>query len=54
VPLCAEDHRRVTAYDRAACAALRRSLSDDEYAYAVEFLGEGRFEAKYPVNWEKP
>src|SRR4051794_8813546 len=24
VPLCSEDHGRITAYDRAACAALRR------------------------------
>lgn len=54
VPLSAEAHRLVTAGDKAACAALRRSLSDDEYSYAVETLGEARFEARYPVTWEKP
>lgn len=52
VPLCAECHRRVTAYDRDACAVLRRNLSDDEYSYAVEKLGEARFEARYPVRYE--
>ena len=52
VSLCGECHRRVTAYDRDACAALRRNLTDAEYSYAVEILGEGRFEARYPVRWE--
>ena len=52
VPLCGECHRRVTAYDREACAMLRRNLTDAEYAYANEILGEGRFEAIYPVRYE--
>ena len=54
VPLCADDHRRVTDHDREACAALRRSLTDAEYAYAVEKLGEARFEARYPVEYRRP
>jgi 5-methylcytosine-specific restriction endonuclease McrA len=53
VPLCADCHRRVTGYDRAACALLRVSLTDLEYAYATETLGEGRFEARYPVAYER-
>ena len=54
VPLGGVCHSRVTVYDREACAALRRSLTDAEYAYAVDVLGEGRFEAKFPVRWGQP
>ncbi len=54
VPLCSVCHRLVTNYDRDACAALRLSLTDDEYAHAVTNLGEGSFEARYPVRYEKP
>lgn len=50
-PLCSACHQRVTNYDREACALLRMSLTDDEYAYSVDKLGEGRFEARYPVDW---
>lgn len=53
VPLCHEDHRRVTRYDREACAALRVALSDSEYAYANDMLGEARFESRYPVRYER-
>lgn len=52
VPLCTVCHQKVTNRDRAACAALRRSLTDAEYAYAVELLGEARFEQRYPVVYE--
>lgn len=52
VPVCSDCHRRITRYDKEACAALRRSLTDSEYAYANEMLGETRFEARYPVKWE--
>lgn len=54
VPLCRDCHRRVTDYDREACAQLRLSLSDAEYAHAVDTLGEGRFESKYPVEYRRP
>lgn len=62
VPLCHDCHGRVTRYDREACAVLRANLATtpsrrpedgDEYAYCVETLGEARFEARYPVRWEK-
>lgn len=53
VPLCHHDHQRVTRYDREACAVLRRALTDAEYAYAVDVLGEARFESRYPVKWER-
>lgn len=53
VPLCHDCHERVTRRDRTACAALRRSFTDAEYAYVVEKLGEARFEDRYPVRWER-
>lgn len=53
VPLCRECHSEVEARDTTACAALRYSLTDAEYSYAVDALGETRFEQRYPVKWEK-
>ena len=53
VPLCKPCHERVTANDKAACAMLRRNLTDAEYAYAVDKLGEGRFESRYPVEYRR-
>lgn len=53
VPLCGVCHKRVTEYDLEACAILRRSLTDAEYAYTVEALGETAFEARYPVAYRK-
>ena len=53
VPLCEGCHRAVTGSDKAACAALRRSLTDAEYAYCVETLGEARFESRYPVEYRR-
>jgi len=52
VPLCRSCHDLVTRRDRQACAELRSSLSDAEYAYAVECLGEDVFESYYPVEWK--
>lgn len=54
VPLCRVCHDRVTRRHREACATLRRNLTDAEYAYACERLGEDLFERYYPVRWEKP
>lgn len=51
VPLCHQCHGRVTRYDKEACAALRLSLTDAEYAYANEMFGEVRFEAHLPVRY---
>lgn len=53
VALCRDCHEGVTRYDKAFCAALRRNLTDAEYAYANETLGEARFESRYPVKYEK-
>ena len=53
VPLCRVCHDRVTRRDKAACKALRLSLSDEEYAYASERLGEDLFEAYYPVVYDR-
>lgn len=53
VPLCRACHDRVTRRDKAACAALRESLSDEEYSYATERLGESLFESYYPVVYER-
>jgi len=47
-------HGLVEARDRAACAALRRSLTDAEYSYVVSKKGEGFLDRYYPVSWEKP
>jgi hypothetical protein len=53
VPLCGPCHSLVTRGDREACARLRASLTDSEYAYAAEVLGEGRFERRYPVDYKQ-
>jgi hypothetical protein len=52
VPLCRLHHHLVTCRDKQACAQLRAALTDAEYAYAVETLGESRFEDRYPVEWK--
>ena len=54
VPLCAGCHELVTRRDKPTCAALRRSLSDAEYAYLHETLGEARVDERYPVEWARP
>lgn len=51
VPLCQVCHRLITERDARFCALLRANLTDAEYAYAVETLGEARFEVRYPVDW---
>lgn len=51
VPLCRVCHDAVTRRDPFACAALRRSLTDAEYAYACERLGETTFDRYYPVEY---
>ena len=51
VPLCSDCHRLVTGRDKRFCALLRANLTDAEYAYLVETLGEARTEARYPVDY---
>ena len=53
VPLCQLHHNLVTARDMETCAALRRSLTDAEYSYLHETLGEARVEDRYPVEWRR-
>jgi hypothetical protein len=57
VPLCGDgtrgDHARVEQRDEAACRALVLSLTDDEYSYCVEKAGEGFFERKYGIRYER-
>ena len=47
-------HGMVTRLHRGACAALRAAMTDEEYSYCVDKLGEGRFERKYPVEYRRP
>lgn len=54
VPLCAVCHGLVTSRAGWACKKLRLSLTDAEYAYMVETLGEARTEDRYPVEYERP
>ena len=53
VPVCHGCHALITRYDKQACAKLRLSLSDAEYAYVNDVLGEARFEQRYPVEWTR-
>lgn len=53
VPLCSLCHEDVTRRDPMVCKALRLTLTDAEYSYGVEKLGEARFEERYPVVWER-
>lgn len=64
VPLCGSGttgcHGLIEARDKAACKALRESLTDEEYAYVTTSGGpkrprqggEGFIEAMYPVKFE--
>lgn len=45
-------HGLVQRLDRAACAALRRMLSDEEYSYIAGKAGEGWLETYYPVAYQ--
>jgi 5-methylcytosine-specific restriction endonuclease McrA len=51
VPLCFACHERVTARKPGSCLNLCASLTDAEYAYAVDKLGEGVFERVYGVTY---
>ncbi len=54
VPLCRVCLDKVTRRDKEACELLRVRMTDEEYAYANERLGEDLFERYYPVRWKKP
>lgn len=51
VPLCRDCHELITERDKRFCALLRANLTDAEYAYLLETLGEARTEARYPVDY---
>jgi 5-methylcytosine-specific restriction endonuclease McrA len=53
VPLCQDCHWRVTALQPIPCRALCASLTDAEYAYAVEKVGEDVFERIYGIEYER-
>jgi len=50
-PLCPDCHAQVTARVLEPCRALCSSLTDAEYAYAVERAGEGVFERVYGIEY---
>ena len=43
-PLCSLHHRRVTEHYKDTLARLAESLTDGEYAYCIDKLGEGALE----------
>lgn len=45
-------HGLVENRDPAACHLLRALLTDEEYSYVCEKMGEGWVERRYPVMWE--
>ncbi len=53
VPLCARDHDLVERRDPAACMALAVSLTDEEYAYAVDTFGESFFERRLGIVYSR-
>ena len=53
VALCPDCHRGVHLREPAHCRLLLPRLSDDEYAYAVEKLGEGWAERVYGIEYER-
>lgn len=53
VSLCGDCHRGVHLREPAHCRLLLSRLSDDEYAYAVEKLGEGWAERVYGIEYER-
>jgi hypothetical protein len=54
VPLCADCHRRIEARDKEAGLALALSLSDSEYAYAIEHGGEDVLERRLGIVYTRP
>jgi 5-methylcytosine-specific restriction endonuclease McrA len=51
VPLHFDCHLLVTMREPEACRTLCASLTDAEYAYAVEKVGEGVFERVYGIKY---
>ena len=53
VPLNQNAHDAVTRRDPVACLALVTTLTDAEYSYAVEKMGEGYFERAYGIEYAR-
>ena len=53
IPLCTYHHAEITARHGGYEYRVLASLSDAEYAYAVERGGEGYFERAYGVRYER-
>lgn len=57
IPLCGSGttgcHGLVEAHDRAAVLAMARSLTNSEYAYVIDRGGEGFFERRYQLKYER-
>lgn len=53
IPLCQECHGLVTRNDADTIRAMLASLSDDEYAYAIEHGGESFFERSYGLKYDR-
>ena len=54
VPLCRDAHTRFDARDPLTCLTVCQTLTDDEYAGLVEFAGEGVFERRFGIRYERP
>lgn len=52
-PLCLACHGLVEQRDRPACRLLAESLTDGEYSYVVETFGEGFFERRLGIVYER-
>ncbi len=53
VPLCPDCHTLVTELDPAACLKLVSRLTDAEYAYAIQKMGENVFERVYRIRYDR-
>lgn len=53
VPLCPDCHRWIELRAQGDCRTLLAGLSDAEYAYATEKVGEGWAERVYGIEYER-
>lgn len=52
-PLCRDCHGLVERRDEGSCARLAEALTDHEYSYVVESYGEGFFERRLGIKYER-
>ena len=53
IPLCRIHHAAFDAHNYETCRAVCASLTDQEYAGLVEFAGEGVFESRFKIRYER-